>query len=282
MSEISVVMSAYNSSNYILDSINSVLRQSFIDFEFIIVDDGSSDDTVEKIKSIQDSRIKLIENKHDYISSINLGLKLAKGKYIARMDSDDIMHPDRLRIQYFTMEEEKELAVTSSLMEAFGDNIPAGTISSSNYGMLEYPLLNFMLKNEVFHPTSFLRKSFLDKYNLKYERYQGAEDYKLWVEISKRGGKFYIDSFPLLYYRINSAQVSFIDRGKQKETSDIIRQELLNYIVERASLVEPLVYDIYSSLKKGFELGLIDIEYLMRFFYTFFRKNKIKFNDVLR
>lgn len=88
---ISVCMPVYNASRYLRDCIDSILSQSFTDFELLIVDDGSTDDSVEIIRSYSDSRIRLIENKHDYIGSLNLLLQEARGKYIARMDADDVI-----------------------------------------------------------------------------------------------------------------------------------------------------------------------------------------------
>lgn len=88
---ISVCMPVYNASRYLRDCIDSILSQSFTDFELLIVDDGSTDDSVEIIRSYSDSHIRLIENKHDYIGSLNLLLQEARGKYIARMDADDVI-----------------------------------------------------------------------------------------------------------------------------------------------------------------------------------------------
>ena len=97
---ISVCMSMYNASKYLRECIDSVLAQTFKNFEFLIVDDGSTDNSVEIVKSYNDSRIRLLCNKHDYIESLNLLLKEAQGKYIARMDADDVMQYNRLSIQY--------------------------------------------------------------------------------------------------------------------------------------------------------------------------------------
>ena len=129
MSKISVVMPTYNASKYVSEAIESTLKQSFFDFEFIIVDDGSTDNTREIIRSYDDNRIKLVENEHNFIGSLNKGLELAGGKYIARMDADDIMHIDRLKIQYSIMEAKPEIDICSAWMAPFGDNIPKGSVS---------------------------------------------------------------------------------------------------------------------------------------------------------
>ena len=111
MCEISVVMPVYNSGKYVNEAIRSVLAQSFDDFEFIIVDDGSTDNTQSIIHSFVDTRIKFIQNKHDFIGSLNRGMSSATGKYVARMDADDIMHIDRLKIQHAVMQRHSEITI---------------------------------------------------------------------------------------------------------------------------------------------------------------------------
>ncbi len=120
-------MSAYNVEKYIAESINSILRQSFRDFELIIVNDGSTDRTQSVIDSFDDKRlIKIVNPRHDFIESLNTGMATAKGKYVARMDADDIMHVDRLRIQHALMEENPEITVCTSWLTPFGEGIAKG------------------------------------------------------------------------------------------------------------------------------------------------------------
>ena len=151
MCEISVVMSAYNVEKYVSEAIESVLKQSFSDFEFIIVNDGSTDDSLSIIHSFKDKRIKLIENKHDFIESLNLGMKAATGKYIARMDADDIMHVDRLRIEQAILEENPDITVCTSWISPFGENIPKGTVNRTISGIVKSPLLH-LLRNNLLIP----------------------------------------------------------------------------------------------------------------------------------
>lgn len=101
---ISVCMSMYNVAPYVGECIDSILAQTFEDFELLIVDDGSDDDSAAIVRSYTDKRIKLIEREHDYIASLNYLLSHATGKYIARMDADDIMLPNRLERQFTYME----------------------------------------------------------------------------------------------------------------------------------------------------------------------------------
>src|SRR3989339_623001 len=113
--KISVIMSAYNAEKYLAEAIESILAQTFKNFEFIIIDDGSKDDTLRIINEYarKDRRIKVYHNKKNigcvgFIRNLNKGIKLAKGKYLARMDADDISLPDRFRIQHDFLEKNQD------------------------------------------------------------------------------------------------------------------------------------------------------------------------------
>ena len=208
MCEISVVMPVYNAEMHIKDAIESVLEQSFVDFEFILIDDGSTDHTSSIIQSYNDKRVRLIQNSHNFIESLNLGIENSLGKYMARMDGDDIMHIDRLKIQYAIMQEYPDVTVCGTWMNSIGTYSQTNGLLSTLSGWVGQPLLKFTKGNFLFHPTTMIRMDFLKKNALKYENYPYAEDFKFWVEIAKSGGRFYIDSQPLLYYRISDSQVS--------------------------------------------------------------------------
>ena len=101
---ISIVMPIKNAEKYIDATITSILNQTFGDYELILINDNSTDSTIDKIQKYKDERITLITSREGYISALNLGLQHSSGKYIARMDADDYMHPDRLRLQFLLME----------------------------------------------------------------------------------------------------------------------------------------------------------------------------------
>lgn len=122
MPEISILLCAYNAEVYIAKAVESTLRQTFRDFELIIIDDGSTDGTLDIIKSYQDTRITVVEDHHDYIHSLNRGLRICRGRYIARMDADDIMEPTRLETQVALMDAHPEIAVCTSWAMAFTSN----------------------------------------------------------------------------------------------------------------------------------------------------------------
>lgn len=128
MIPISVCLPVYNRAKYIGECIESILQQTFTDFELLIVDDGSTDETCDVILSYNDPRIRLILGEHDYIGSCNRLYDEAKGKYIARMDSDDLMLPNRLRIQYEYMESHPEVDILGGGAIFFNEENDAETI----------------------------------------------------------------------------------------------------------------------------------------------------------
>lgn len=275
MNEISIIMPTYNAEKHINEAIDSVLKQTFDKYEFIIIDDGSTDKTVSIIRSYQDERIKLIENKHNFIESLNIGLNTASGKYIVRMDADDIMHIDRLRIQYAIMEEEPSITVCGSWVIPFG-SISNDIVFRSVFGLIEYPILKLLNGNIFYHPTIIIRTSFLRNFCLKYEHYEYAEDYKLWFEIAKRGGIFYIESQSLLKYRISEEQISNQKRDKQNESSLKIRREILDYLISINYTDTKIYFKILDDLLLGQKEGIISEDDIYHFFYNLFIKNKNK------
>ena len=170
MCEISVVMPVYNSGKYVNEAIRSVLAQSFDDFEFIIVDDGSTDNTQSIIHSFVDTQIKFIQNKHDFIGSLNRGMSNTTGKYVARMDADDIMHIDRLKIQHAVMQRHSEITICGTSANNFSNSQNKGR-SDIVSGLIEKPILKFIQGNFIIHPTTMIRSNFLRKHSLKYEDY---------------------------------------------------------------------------------------------------------------
>lgn len=180
-------MSVYNGEKYLDEAIKSILDQSFSNFEFIIINDGSTDGTMKLLEyyKTKDSRIKLItrENK-GLIYSLNEGLSIAKGKYIARMDADDISLSNRFDEQYYFLEKNGEVGVCGTWVEVFGDGIKTKRwVMPTNDNVLKSTLLYSV---PFAHPTVMMRKSLVVKNNLRYNsNYKNAEDYKFWIDISK-------------------------------------------------------------------------------------------------
>ena len=271
--KISIVMVAYNAEKHIAEAIVSVIKQSFIDFEFIIVDDGSTDKTLSIIRLYKDKRIVLIESEHNKHMSLNKGLQAAKGKYIALMDAKAMMHIDRLRVQYSIMEEESSITVCSSWMQIFGENIKPNTISKQGNGIIENTLLQLLNENFVSRSTAMIRKDFIISHNLQFENYSHAEDYKLWTEMAKLSGVFYIESQLLVSYRINS-QYSDTEKMDMQNSIYTIKNEIIDFFVEQSVTSKALLKATVIHLRKLQKKGLINNNEISKFFFAIISKNK--------
>ena len=245
MPKVSVVMPAYNAEKYIGEAIESILNQTFADFEFIIIDDGSTDRTKEIILEYDDPRIVLLENEKNsgIVVSLNKGLDAAVGEYIARMDADDIAVPKRLQIQTEYMEQHPEIGVLGSGIHIFGANIePYDRVYTTNAAQLKAELI---FNSCVAHPTVMMRRAVLKQGKLYYKsEFAGAEDYCLWWDISKISN---IATLPniLLNYRVHSTQIT----QKKDESYYNMMRELMNRrfadIGVELSVKEKAVFEMY-------------------------------------
>ena len=179
MPEISVIMPVHNpNAEYFKESVSSILNQSFSDFELLIIDDDSDISISELLSEFCDKRIRILRNKKNLgiASSLNYGITEAKGKYIARMDGDDISMPNRFQKQYSYMEKNPKISLCGTYTQKFyvRDN---QKIKIKNKHVLPYTYKNNMDLFEVsllfsnpgpMHPTAFFRKSFLDEKGLKW------------------------------------------------------------------------------------------------------------------
>ncbi|MDB5123516.1 MAG: hypothetical protein JWP94_1645 [Mucilaginibacter sp.] len=222
---VSVIMPVYNAEKYLNEAIDSVLRQSFADFEFFIIDDHSTDKSRDIIRSYIDERIIFIEKPVNtgYTDSLNMAIERARGKYIARMDADDICMPDRFAKQFNFMEQHPAVAVCGTWYET----MPAGQLVSHPAGHEDIKLR--LLKNSAIgHPTAMMHKSVLTEHKLQYNReLEPAEDYDLWVRILPFGDLANIPEV-LLKYREHTGQVSSKKVLKQLMNAGRIRVNLFN------------------------------------------------------
>lgn len=206
MPKVSIIMPVYNTvETYLRESIESILNQTFKDFEFIIINDGSTNNAEEVILSYKDDRIKYVKNEENLklIRTLNKGFDLAKGEYIARMDSDDISLPQRLEKQVDFLEKHPEVDVLGTWFQCFPRERKMETFVD-NRSIKECLLIN---SNNIGHPTVMLRKSTVDKLNIRYdEEAVYVEDYALWLSLID---KVKLANLPeiLLNYRIHSENV---------------------------------------------------------------------------
>lgn len=268
-------MTAYNAKDVMSEAIESILNQSFTDFELIIVNDGASDTARSIIRSCTDKRVHVIDNEHDYIYSLNTGLKAAKGKYLARMDTSDIAHVDRLKIQYAIMEALPEITVCSSWIQIFGAKTPAKTLRHNFSGFIENPLPQFLHGNFVCGPSTMTRNAFIKEHNLLYEAYTDLEDYKFWVEAAKSGAVFYVESQPLVFKRTDDAQTATTDKDVQIQTASKIKREILDALCIKYEKY-PALKLLSASLYELLDNQWIAEDDIMKIAHTLFTKNKDK------
>jgi glycosyltransferase involved in cell wall biosynthesis len=220
--KVTVLMPVYNGEKYLRQAIESILSQTFTDYEFLIINDGSTDRSVEIIQSYDDPRIRIVHNERNYniINTLNKGLKLSKGEYIARMDCDDISLPHRLKKQVDFMERETEIGLCGSWLVHFSDIAERIWKVPSN----DVEIRCEMLFNSVlYHPTVMIRKIILDKYELWYEDFLHAEDYALWLRIMEQCKVANIPEV-LVRYRQHAHQIVNLYSDQKMKSADRVRR----------------------------------------------------------
>lgn len=222
---ISVVMSVYNEEKFVGEAVESILNQSYRNFEFIIIDDASTDRSVSVIEKYTDSRIRLIKNSenHGLTKNLNKGIQLSKGKYILRMDADDIAFPNRFALQVKYMEEHPEVVLSGGFMKVFGD------INGVFRNAIENDLMkiNLIFNTVSFHPTFIIRRDCLENNKIRYnDNLRYAQDYYFIYELSKIGKIANIPEI-LIRYRVHSGQVSNEKKYEQKKCADFTRRCIL-------------------------------------------------------
>jgi hypothetical protein len=201
--KVSVVMSVYNSGKYLREAADSILGQTFRDFEFIIVDDGSTDSTWAILTSYNDPRIVLVRNEENIglTRSLNKGLAVASGEYVARMDADDISLPHRFEKQVAFLKKHSGIGILGSICQRIDTNGREQGLHQAPTNDLQIRWTS-LLANPFWHPTVMIRRDVLTQNGLNYdEAFQTAQDYDLWTRTLKytRGANL---SEPLIQYRL--------------------------------------------------------------------------------
>ena len=208
MCKVSVVMPVYNGEKYLKEAIDSILNQTYTDFEFIIINDCSEDNTEKIILEYKDERIVYLKNEFNMGISrtLNRGIEISKGEYIARMDADDISLPNRFEKQVAYMDEFKMVGVLGTGIIIFGEGIEE--IPYSFASDMQQAKADLFFNSSLAHPTVMIRKKVLLVNNLAYEEeYEGLEDFVLWWRISKFAEVNSLEE-KLLYYRKHLSQVT--------------------------------------------------------------------------
>ncbi|WP_218048972.1 glycosyltransferase [Curvivirga aplysinae] len=228
--QISVLMAIYNGADFLKTAIESILNQTFTDWTFVIVDDASTDQTKEILSSYasKEPRIHIIKNETNLglTKSLNVGLREIKSPYIARFDADDISLPNRLQKQYDFMQSNPDIAFCGSnaiIVDAeeklkFVTSLPETSAELSAISIIQNPFI---------HPSTMLRKSVLDTFNIDYdESFKTTQDWVLWVEIMSHGKTANIKE-PLIKQRYHPSSISHAKRDIQITNSLRVQKRYL-------------------------------------------------------
>lgn len=245
---ISVLMCVYNTPEaYLREAIESILGQTYSNIEFIIVNDCSTSETTKKCLLEYrrlDNRITLLDNEQNLglTKSLNVGLAVCNGKYIARMDSDDISLADRLREQAEYLDNNTDVALVGSNIICFGNDISeidTSDISDEFKDFESYRIHSLMHHSGPPHPTFMFRTQFIKEYSIRYrEDVMKAQDYGIMVDILKCNGIIKKLDRPLLKYRIHSNQISSESGLEQKIYQCKVSMEYIHFLFPEMSINE--------------------------------------------
>lgn len=245
---VSIILPVYNGASYLREAISSILAQDFSDIELIAINDASKDESDEIIRRFNDSRIRHISSSTNMglASTLNLGIEESRGKFIARMDQDDIADPRRLRLQIEKFGKDNSLGVCGSNFQAFSE----GEINNSNYPQShENIFTNLLFYNCIAHPTVMFRKAIFIENRLNYNKeFDWAEDFDLWTR-ARHFTKMTNIKKPLLRYRINTESMTASGQTRvHKTVSSINRRSLFELGIDASDL------DLDLHLKIGHNL----------------------------
>ena len=231
---VSVIMPAYNVEKYVGEAIESILNQTFPDFEFIIINDGSTDNTAKIVKEYakKDKRIKFIDNKENrgFIARLNDCLELARGEFVAKMDSDDISLPERLAKQVEYLDNNPDIGMVGVGLRKFGA-INRIDIRPAHVGVADFM---YTCATTVF----MARREIIDKYNLRFDsNYFAAEDHEFYSRFA-RVSKIANLQDVLYLYRYHGDNVSVQKHHKQSESDNRIKVDIANFLTGNKSAID--------------------------------------------
>lgn len=204
-------MSVYNGEKYLREAIDSILNQTFSDFEFLIIDDASTDMTPKILQSYDDPRIKIVRNIENLglTKSLNIGLKEAKGDYIARMDADDISLPERFEKQVAFLDSHPDVALVGTSAMIIDSN---GTIKGTSISLSNPQHRDFVKGNRITHGSVMIRREIMESSGGYDEFFRRCQDFALWLKISKVRT---IYNLPDILYQLRIHKDSVSNTGKE-------------------------------------------------------------------
>ena len=246
---VSVLMSCFNAADWLVESLESVLCPTFTDFEFVIIDDGSTDNSLDilQLYALNDDRIVLSPNANTGLSdSLNVGLSCARGEWVARMDADDICEPSRLEQQLAYVSNHPSVVFVGTGLAIVDESGFVG--AKYNYPAGHADLLKHLLTARRFppHASAFYRRSVVLENGGYRSRIRRAEDYDLWLRLSEHGDLACIQE-PLMRIRKHSGQISLSDGGRDQIVD--CRLAIVSYLLRRAGVADPIDEDDLTYMR---------------------------------
>lgn len=278
MSKVSIIMPVFNAEKYLAEAISSIIDQTFNDWELLIINDGSTDSSKSIIEAQTDKRIRYVENETNLglIATLNKGISLCNSQYIARMDSDDAAHPERLncQVRFLDKNEDYLMCGTSAIVVDEKGNRSGSIVNPTRNEDLQ---ISLFFTNPFIHPSMMIRRSALR--NLRFDQAAlHVEDFELWTRIAEKG-KVANLSYPLLNYRWHNANVSSSNATIQESSkNEIIRKQLekLDIKASDADLkVHRLTFNLYT-LGHATKVKADNINAIREWFKVLIKKNKNK------
>lgn len=271
---VSVVLPVYNSEKYLLEAVESILKQTFGDFELIIVDDGSTDNSANILDNIEDPRIIRLRNEKNsgLVVSLNRGIGIASGKYIARMDADDISLPNRLEKQVKYLEAHLEVGVlgTGILTRVEVDPVQEGAAMFPIQEMCIRWMLCF--RSAIAHPTVMYRRELVVENDLYCQEFLYAEDYDLWVRLLSKTSFYNLDEH-LLLMRFYVGSSSQKNRITQRKLTRVIQQRALAFYLGDN-------YFSGESMEEFLENPASTARLILDLYHCFISQNKLSFEEI--
>lgn len=255
---------------YLPEAVNSVLNQTYTNVELLIIEDGSTDDSLEYLKTLQDQRVRLEVNQINLgmAASLNRGLLLAQGKYIARLDADDISLPDRIQTQLDYLENNQEIEVCGSYAQVISSTGELLFVWKQVTSPLEIGW-KILFKNPFIHSSVMFRKDTVLRNSISYQNYAGTDDYQFWSEILKYGQGVNLKKVLVQYRRHDKNMTTYnsipmseahVDIANRNHTflmeSEILRVDseklIKEYKMNQVSVKSATLY--FNMLKKYFVL----------------------------
>ena len=247
--KVSVIVPAYNVSKYIPEALASLEKQTFSDFEVLVVDDGSTDDTVAVVQKFcqRDNRFSLLQKPNGGLSSArNYGIRHAKGEYIALLDGDDIYHRDKIATHVARLYDKPDVGVVYSASQTIRDDGKPTFISLSGKPVHQNPLLALLCKNFVGHGSNAVfRRCLIDEVGGFDENLRSWEDVDLWLRIAAmQKWRFFREKRVLCYYRVRPSGLSF-NLVQMRNSGTIVIETAYQRSPE---LIKPMLPTVYAYM----------------------------------